>query len=431
MLEPWGRAPLVIDGPPPDPLARRDGAEVIRIRRDAATRLPTRLEAGPPSRTAIRAVRPSDADDLLELRVRNRDFLAPWDPLAAGVVLHARGQAEWIALQQRAWADDRGYGFAVLDVEEADRVVGGINLFNIVRSARQSAGMGYWIDEAAGSRGHATAAVRLAVRVRLRASRPAPASSRRSCRATRAPTASWRRRASGARASPSATCGSRAPGRTTRCYALTAEDFAARRDGQRGCAAVGSGRGLPLDPPAASAADAGAARPRARDARSSPPGPASCPLFVEAGLRRPQADRARCPASTASAIDDGRRARPARPPRSASPAVMLFGIPADKDEEGTGAWDDEGIVQLADARDQAGPPRAARRSPTCASASTRATATAGCCAPTARVDNDASLELLARTAVSPRARRRRRRRAERHDGRPRRRASAHALDDEG
>ena len=29
------------------------------------------------------------------------------------------------------------------------------------------------------------------------------------------------------------------------------------------------------------------------------------------------------------------------------PAVMLFGIPADKDAEGSGAWDDEGVVQLA------------------------------------------------------------------------------------
>ena len=29
------------------------------------------------------------------------------------------------------------------------------------------------------------------------------------------------------------------------------------------------------------------------------------------------------------------------------PAVLLFGIPADKDAEGSGAWDDEGVVQLA------------------------------------------------------------------------------------
>jgi ribosomal-protein-alanine N-acetyltransferase len=134
---------------------------MIRVRREPATRLPTRLDAAPPSRTAIRAVRPSDVDDLLELRVRNREFLAPWDPLRPASFFTRAGQSEWIALQQRAWTDDRGYGFVMLDVTDGDRVVGGINLFNIVRSARQSAGMGYWVDEGAGSRGHATSAVRL------------------------------------------------------------------------------------------------------------------------------------------------------------------------------------------------------------------------------------------------------------------------------
>jgi porphobilinogen synthase len=29
------------------------------------------------------------------------------------------------------------------------------------------------------------------------------------------------------------------------------------------------------------------------------------------------------------------------------PAVLLFGVPLDKDEEGSGAYDDEGVVQLA------------------------------------------------------------------------------------
>ncbi len=29
------------------------------------------------------------------------------------------------------------------------------------------------------------------------------------------------------------------------------------------------------------------------------------------------------------------------------PAVMLFGLPAEKDEHGSGAWDEEGVVQLA------------------------------------------------------------------------------------
>ena len=29
------------------------------------------------------------------------------------------------------------------------------------------------------------------------------------------------------------------------------------------------------------------------------------------------------------------------------PAVLLFGMPAEKDEQGSGAYDDEGVVQLA------------------------------------------------------------------------------------
>ena len=231
VLEPWGRAPLVIDGPPPDPLGGGDRAEVIRIRRDTATRLPTRLEAGPPSRTAIRAVRPGDADDLLELRVRNRDFLAPWDPLRPASFFTRAGQAEWIALQQRAWADDRGYGFAVLDVEEADRVVGGINLFNIVRSARQSAGMGYWIDEAAGSRGHATAAVRLASAFafeHLGLHRLEPAVMPRNARSNRVmEKAGFRREGLAVRYLRIA-----GVWEDHSLYALTAEDFAAQRDGR-------------------------------------------------------------------------------------------------------------------------------------------------------------------------------------------------------
>jgi ribosomal-protein-alanine N-acetyltransferase len=204
---------------------------VIRIRRDTVTRLPTRLEAGPPSRTAIRAVRPSDADDLLDLRLRNRDFLAPWDPLRPASFFTRAGQAEWIALQQRAWTDDRGYGFVVLDAEEGDRVVGGINLFNIVRSARQSAGMGYWIDQAAGSRGHATSAVLLAASFafgHLGLHRLEPAVMPRNARSNRVmEKAGFRREGLAVRYLRIA-----GVWEDHSLYAMTAEDFAARGKGE-------------------------------------------------------------------------------------------------------------------------------------------------------------------------------------------------------
>ena len=64
------------------------------------------------------------------------------------------------------------------------------------------------------------------------------------------------------------------------------------------------------------------------------------------GARRPQRRSRRCPASTGSRSPRPSR-RPARRRALGIPAVLLFGIPADKDEEGSGAWDDEGIVQLA------------------------------------------------------------------------------------
>ena len=89
---------------------------------------------------------------------------------------------------------------------------------------------------------------------------------------------------------------------------------------------------------------------------------------------------------------DGRGAR--------HPGVLLFGLPADKDEQGSGAWDDEGVIQLADARDQGRAPRPAGDHRPVPVRVHRATATAACCAPDGVVDNDATLELLARTAVS-------------------------------
>jgi porphobilinogen synthase len=85
------------------------------------------------------------------------------------------------------------------------------------------------------------------------------------------------------------------------------------------------------------------------------------------------------------------------------PAVLLFGLPAAKDEEGSGAWDDEGIVQLAARAIKEAHPELIVIADLCLCEYT----SHGHCgvlsrAPdgSARVDNDATLELLARTAVS-------------------------------
>jgi porphobilinogen synthase len=89
------------------------------------------------------------------------------------------------------------------------------------------------------------------------------------------------------------------------------------------------------------------------------------------------------------------------------PAVILFGIPAAKDAEGTGAYDDDGIVQLATRAIKAAHPELIVITDLCLCEYTdhghcgvlrEVPAAAG--ATEYAVDNDQTLELLAKTAVS-------------------------------
>jgi porphobilinogen synthase len=80
-------------------------------------------------------------------------------------------------------------------------------------------------------------------------------------------------------------------------------------------------------------------------------------------------------------------------------AVMLFGIPAQKDEHGSGAWDEEGVVQLATAAIKRAHPELLVITDVCLCEYTEH-GHCGVLREDGSVDNDASVELLARTAVS-------------------------------
>ena len=79
--------------------------------------------------------------------------------------------------------------------------------------------------------------------------------------------------------------------------------------------------------------------------------------------------------------------------------VLLFGIPGFKDHEGSGAWDDEGIVQLATRAIKDAHPDLLVMTDLCLGEYTDH-GHCGLLRPDGAVDNDASLELLARTAVA-------------------------------
>ena len=121
------------------------------------------------------------------------------------------------------------------------------------------------------------------------------------------------------------------------------------------------------------------------------------PLFVEEGLegRRaidamPGVDRH----SLATVVDEAGEAL-----SLGVPAVLLFGIPAEKDEQGSGAWDDDGVVQLAVRALKVAHPDLLVITDVCLCEYT-SHGHCGLLRADGSVANDESVELLARTAVS-------------------------------
>jgi porphobilinogen synthase len=80
-------------------------------------------------------------------------------------------------------------------------------------------------------------------------------------------------------------------------------------------------------------------------------------------------------------------------------AVMLFGVPAEKDGHGSGAWDEEGVVQLAARAIKQAQPELLVITDVCLCEYT-SHGHCGVLTDEGVVDNDATLELLARTAAS-------------------------------
>jgi porphobilinogen synthase len=101
------------------------------------------------------------------------------------------------------------------------------------------------------------------------------------------------------------------------------------------------------------------------------------------------------------------------------PGVLLFGIPDDKDAEGSGAWDDEGVVQLAIRAIKEAHPDLLVMTDVCLC---EYTSHGHCGSAHRRPRRQRRVARAARANCGePRPRRRRRDRAQRHDGRARRR----------
>jgi ribosomal-protein-alanine N-acetyltransferase len=112
-------------------------------------------------RCLVRDLRPDDADELLELRVRNRSFFEPFEPTLPPEHFTRTAQLDAIVHGNRAWDDDREYTFGV--TLPTGELCGRVRLSVVVRGPWQNANLGYYVDRESNGRGICTEAVGLVV----------------------------------------------------------------------------------------------------------------------------------------------------------------------------------------------------------------------------------------------------------------------------
>lgn len=105
----------------------------------------------------------SDAPALLALRLRNRAFFQPFEPIRPDSFLTLEGQEKDIAAGNHAADHDQGYTFGIF-LTETDELIGRVALTGVARGPFQNANLGYFMDQAHNGRGYMTEAVQLVTR---------------------------------------------------------------------------------------------------------------------------------------------------------------------------------------------------------------------------------------------------------------------------
>jgi len=124
-------------------------------------------------RVTLRSLAVADFPAWQEVRRRNDDWLAPWEPARnpnlPDVVESAEAFAMRCSARERERQLDTGFGFGIFVPEaaatrRADRFCGEINLSSVQRGPFQSAYVGYWIDQGQAGHGYMPEALVLVAR---------------------------------------------------------------------------------------------------------------------------------------------------------------------------------------------------------------------------------------------------------------------------
>jgi ribosomal-protein-serine acetyltransferase len=102
----------------------------------------------------LRLTQESDAEEMYELTVANRDMLAEWMPWAAEATLETT--RDFIRMSVKRYADNDGFNATIV---EDDRIVGSIG-YPVVNRMHRACEIGYWLGQEAQGRGTITLAAR-------------------------------------------------------------------------------------------------------------------------------------------------------------------------------------------------------------------------------------------------------------------------------
>ncbi|GAB6989153.1 GNAT family N-acetyltransferase [Paenibacillus pini] len=110
----------------------------------------------------VRLLELGDAESLLSLRLRNHEFLKPFEPTRPSEYFTLEGQQLDIEQGVRGAEADQSYIFGVF-LSEPNELIGRVALTGIARGPFQNVNLGYLMGQAHNGKGYTTAAVRMVV----------------------------------------------------------------------------------------------------------------------------------------------------------------------------------------------------------------------------------------------------------------------------
>ncbi|NGZ74187.1 GNAT family N-acetyltransferase [Saccharibacillus alkalitolerans] len=109
-------------------------------------------------RLELRPFAIEEAEELLALRLENREFLEPLEPIRSAGYLTLAGQKTEIMQSEQGRIRDQAYIYAIRQRGNG-RLIGRAALTGIARGPFQNASLGYFLDQAHNGQGYMTEAV--------------------------------------------------------------------------------------------------------------------------------------------------------------------------------------------------------------------------------------------------------------------------------